>query len=131
MAIFQDADPHTHAVRGVETALALCDLANPRRQEDKQSVLAVHMGINSGLALVGSTRFEGARGSRWTFTASGQVTNLAARLARSAQKSELIAGVATVARLGDRYRIESLGPERLKNMLDPIERYRIVGRMTE
>lgn len=126
MAIFQDTDPRRHAVCGVETALALRDLATPSRRED--GVLAVHMGINSGLARVGSTRFEGARGSRWTFTASGQVTNLAARLAKSAQKDELIASVAIVARLGDHYRIESLGPDRLKNLSDPIERYRIVGR---
>jgi len=128
MAIFEDADRQAHAVRGVETALALRDLATPRRREDRKGVLAVHMGINSGMAQVGSTRFEGARGSRWTFTATGPVTNVAARLAGSAQEGELIGSAATVARLGDGYRIERLGPARLKNLSDPVERYRIVGR---
>ena len=47
--------------------------------------LSIHMGLNSEFALVGSTRFEGLHGSRWTFTASGSVTNLAARLAGIAE----------------------------------------------
>jgi DNA-binding response OmpR family regulator len=131
MAIFQDADARAHAERGVETALALRDLARPRQGQERPGVLGVHMGINSGVAQVGSTRFEGARGSRWTFTASGPVTNLAARFARSAAEGELIAGASTVARVGERYRIERLGIERLKNVLDPVERYRIAGRAGE
>ena len=85
------------------------------------------MGINSGVALVGSTRFEGLRGTRWTFTASGPVTNLAARLAAAAASGQVLAGPETVRRLRDRYRLEKLGPQPLKNILEDVEGHRVLG----
>jgi hypothetical protein len=42
--------------------------------------VTVHMGLNSGLAAVVSTKFAGATGPRWTFTVTGPVTGLAARI---------------------------------------------------
>jgi class 3 adenylate cyclase len=85
------------------------------------------MGINSGTALVGSTRFEGLRGSRWTFTASGPVTNLAARLAGAAEAGQILAGPETVRRLGDRYVVESLRREGLKNIGEAIDIHRVMA----
>jgi class 3 adenylate cyclase len=55
------------------------------------------------------------------------VTNLAARLAGVAGEGQIIAGPETVSRLGGRYRLERLGRERLKNMSDTIDLYRILG----
>jgi class 3 adenylate cyclase len=81
------------------------------------------MGINSGTALVGSTRFEGRRGARWTFTASGPVTNLAARLAGIATPGAILLGPETARRLEARYPLQRLSPEPLKNMATPIEVY--------
>ncbi len=43
--------------------------------------IGVHVGVNSGVAAVGATKIEGMAGTRWTYTASGSVTNVAARLA--------------------------------------------------
>jgi class 3 adenylate cyclase len=43
--------------------------------------IRLHVGINSGTAAVGATKIEGTAGTRWTYTASGPVTNVAARLA--------------------------------------------------
>ena len=45
----------------------------------------VHIGIASGECDVGATQFHGAAGERWTYTASGTVTNLAARLCDQAR----------------------------------------------
>src|ERR1700730_3490403 len=92
MAIFQDGDPAAHAARTVNAALMLLALTEALNQTELEHPLAIHIGINSGLALVGSTRFEGRRGTRWTFTASGIVTTLAARLASSAGDGEILAG---------------------------------------
>jgi adenylate cyclase len=89
--------------------------------------LAIHMGLNSGLALVGSTHFEGGQGTRWTFTASGPVTNLAARLAATAQAGQLLVGPETVRRLGNRYQVERLGCEHLKNLAQAVDIYRVLG----
>lgn len=127
MAIFQDADAQAHACRAVDTALALLGAANGVYPEGGEGPLSIHMGINSGVAFVGSTRFEGLRGTRWTFTASGHVTNLAARLAAAATPGQILAGAETVRRIGDRYRLDRLGPERLKNLAEAVELYQILG----
>ena len=87
----------------------------------------MHMGINSGMALVGSTRFEGLRGTRWTFTASGPVTNLAARLASIAAAGQILTGPETVRRLGKRYRLTRLGREHLKNIAEAVDIYHVLG----
>jgi class 3 adenylate cyclase len=128
MAIFQDADRDTHAVKAVETALAVqADTELLNRQSDEPP-LAIHIGVNSGPTLVGSTRFEGMRGARWTFTATGNVTNLAARLAAAAESGQIIAGPETVRRLGNRYQLERLGLDRLKNIADHVTLHRVLGR---
>jgi DNA-binding response OmpR family regulator len=127
MAIFQDADPRAHAVRATGAAIRLLGLTEQLNAENPAHPLAIHMGINSGTALVGSTRFEGLRGSRWTFTASGPVTNLAARLAGAAEAGQILAGPETVRRLGDRYVVESLRREGLKNIGEAIDIHRVMA----
>lgn len=127
MAIFQDGDPVAHSVRAVNAALMLLALTEALNQKELDNPLAIHIGINSGPALVGSTRFEGRRGTRWTFTASGMVTTLAARLAGTAGDGEILAGPETVRRLGGRYRVERVGRERLKNLTEAIEVHRIIS----
>jgi class 3 adenylate cyclase len=127
MAIFQDADINAHTVAAVETALALLGATEKLNRTHAAPPLAIHMGINSGRALVGSTRFEGAHGTRWTFTASGLVTNLAARLAAKAEAGQLLAGPETVRRLGPRYHVTRLGHEYLKNLDQAVDIYHISG----
>ncbi len=121
MAIFQDEDIQVHSVKAVDTALALLATTDALNQVNREQPLAIHLGINSGMALVGSTRFEGLRGTRWTFTASGPVTNLAARLASIAEAGQILVGPETVRRLGDRYCLQRLGHEHLKNIAEAVE----------
>ena len=125
MAIFQDTDPPGHAVRAVETALALLGVTEALNRENREYPIAIRIGLSSGTALVGSTRFEGLRGARWTFTASGIVTNLAARLAAIADAGQILAGPETVRRLGDRYRLDPVPGERLKNIGQAIDLFRV------
>jgi len=127
MAIFQDADVHRHAIKAAETALALLAATDALNRDNRAQPLAIHMGINSGVALVGSTRFEGVRGTRWTFTASGPVTNMAARLASIADAGQILLGPQTVHRLGDRYRLQRLGRELLKNIAEAVDVHHILG----
>jgi DNA-binding response OmpR family regulator len=127
MVIFQAADVQAHTVTAVQTALALLGVTEALNRTNSAPPLAIHMGLNSGLALVGSTRFEGAQGTRWTFTASGLVTNLAARLAATAKAGQLLVGAETVRRLGERYHVERLGREHLKNLAQAVDIYRVLG----
>lgn len=127
MAIFQAPDVYAHPATAVDTALALLAATETLNRANSAQPLSIHMGLSSGLALVGSTRFEGIRGTRWTFTASGSVTNLASRLAATAEAGQLLVGPETVRRLGDRYHVERLSRERLKNLNEAVDIYRVLG----
>jgi class 3 adenylate cyclase len=127
MAIFQEMDRHVHAIQAIDTALALLAVTETLNQDNREHPLAIHMGLNSGIALVGATRFEGLRGIRWTFTASGSVTNLAARLAGVAEAGQILVGPETVRRLGNRYSLERIGHERLKNIVETVEVHCVLG----
>ena len=127
LAIFHDADRLKHPAIGVDTALSLLAATDQLNQKTEQSPLAIHMGLSSGTALVGSARLEGQRGTRWIYTASGPVINLAARLASVAAAGQIMVGPEMVSRLGQRYRLENLGPRPLRNISEPVEICRVLG----
>lgn len=127
MTIFQNNDPQMHAVRSVETAFSLLIATDTLNRENNHHPLSIHIGINSGTALVGSTRFEGLRRTRWTFTATGPVTNLSARLVASAGPGHILIGPETMLRLGERYRLEKVSRQHLKNIVEAIDVYRVLG----
>jgi DNA-binding response OmpR family regulator len=127
MVIFQHGGPEEHATNAVDAALMLLALTEALNHTEVETPLSIHVGINSGGAYVGSTHFEGRRGTRWTFTASGLVSAVAARLAGLAQDGQIVAGPETVRRLGDRYHLDPVGAVRLKNITEPIEAQRILG----
>jgi class 3 adenylate cyclase/HAMP domain-containing protein len=88
--------------------------------------IQLHMGINTGEALVGATKLGGAGSQRWTFTATGPTTNVAARFAGSAQASEIVVGPATAERIRQHFVLESLGERTFKNVSQPIAVYRVI-----
>ena len=76
-----------------------------------------------------STRCERLRGTFWTVTASGPVTNLAARLGAAAAPGTILVGPETAERLSSAFVLESLGPQAFKN-LEAVEVYRLLGEKT-
>ena len=122
MAIFQDLGPADHAHSAVDSAVALFAETDRLNGDNKVQPLQLHMGLNSGRALVGSTRIEGRNGSLWVFSATGQVINLASRLAGLAGEGNLLVGPETAGRLGADYKLTNLGRQNIRNM-DPIEVY--------
>lgn len=92
--------------------------------------MTVNLGINSGLAVVGSTKFEAATGTRWTFTASGPVTNMAARMGVLANGGAIYVGEATMQRLDDAFALCALGPQAFKNVREPVVVYEALGQQT-
>lgn len=121
MLIFQDSDPQKHAIMAVDTALALFAVTRALNEDNTEHPLELHMGINSGIASVGSTRYEGQATARWVFTADGLVANLAARLASLAESGQILIGPETASRLEDRYPLQKLGRKPLKNIAEPID----------
>jgi class 3 adenylate cyclase len=129
MVIFQDPDPHRHAQAAVLTAQGIQRRAveiNTER-DDAFDPITMHVGVNSGIASVGATKIEGLAGTRWTYTASGPTTNIAARLAALAEGGAVVISEETHRRLGDGSRFEDLGPQLLKNVAEPIRAYRLAN----
>jgi class 3 adenylate cyclase/HAMP domain-containing protein len=84
--------------------------------------VALHMGINTGEALVGATKL----GTRWVFTASGPTTNVAARFAGSAKGGEIFVGPPTAERIRQYFVLESLGERSFKNVSQPIKVFKVI-----
>ena len=88
--------------------------------------IELHMGINTGEALLGATKLGGAGSQRWTFTATGPTTNVAARLAASAEGGDIAVGPVTAERIKNRFVLESLGEKTFKNVSQPLAVYRVI-----
>ena len=127
MVIFRDADPSRHARAAITAALAIQRRTREINAElqGQSEPIVMHLGVNSGIASVGATKIEGAAGSRWTYTASGSTTNVAARVAALSEGGAIILSEATRRRLGDEFPVEDLGLQALKNVPEPVRVYRL------
>lgn len=122
MIIFKDHDARTNAINSVKAAFEIYD----RNREINRGLRAdfgsidVNIGINSGQALVGMTRFKGSTGTRMTYTASGLVTNLAARLADYAKGGDILVGEETHRLIEGLFPIYDRGIAELEGIEDPV-----------
>jgi class 3 adenylate cyclase len=101
MVIFLDSDPGKHSIR-------------------------VNIGISSGEVYLGSTKMRGAGGDRWTFTASGKVTILAARLSEFGRGAQILVSEETASRNGAGFSMKPLGTVALKNLEHPSKIFQVV-----
>jgi class 3 adenylate cyclase len=81
------------------------------------------VGVNTGVAVIGSVGSEAQR----SFSAIGDTTNVAARLQTVAAPGEVVISAATLAQLGGRAIVESIGPVELKGKSQPVESYRLLS----
>lgn len=127
MAVFRDAAPDTHAVRAVAAANGIQE-ATRRINQSAQERCGVHIGIASGPATVGAQTLELRTGSRWTWTATGSVTNLAARLMQMCRPGDTLMSEETARRAGMHWRSTALPPTSLKGFEEPVRVHRLEGR---
>ena len=76
---------------------------------------------------MGATRFEGMSAARWTYTASGLTTVLAARIAGIADGGKILLGPETVNRVQADFLIKPFGEHHLKNISKPMSIHRLVA----
>lgn len=129
MVIFGAGGREEHAVAAVQAALAIRALTTDEnlRVQGAHPAITVNIGISSGECDVGATRFKGAGGDRWTFTASGPATNLAARLGDLAQGGEILLADETARRVRGQFELRDLGRHTLKNIAVPVEAWAVLG----
>jgi len=128
MIVFSDHEARTNAVNAVRAAFDIHDLTGKISGEvcSGQQQLRVNMGINSGTALVGMTRFQGTLGTRMTYTASGPVTILAARLAELAQGGDILIGEETKNLIENLWPVYDRGFVELKGIDKPVHVYSLL-----
>ena len=129
MVIFADTDLQRHARKAVQTALEIMHHARQLNAQFQETFapIYVHIGINSGLALVGATKLEGANSTRWIYTASGPVTNMAARIAALGEGGMILVGPETAQRLTGLFPMQAIGQHQLRNIAEKVLIYRILG----
>ena len=133
MIIFQAEDGDEHACNAFRAAAAIQTITQnmQNRLNPGEEQVRINIGINSGKALVGFSRFRAASGNRFTFTASGRTTIIAARLADLATQGSILIGAETVKRLSrggepsGRRKLQFLGRRQLKNINTPEEVFRL------
>jgi class 3 adenylate cyclase len=127
MAIFQ-GDEREHALNAATAALQIRKKTNDTNHE-LQGIfppVVVNIGINLGKAFVGMSKFIGDSHTRMTFTASGSVTNLAARLSSACREGEILVGSETARRIKDTMVLWERGLMRFKNFREPIHVFSLV-----
>jgi class 3 adenylate cyclase len=127
MVIFLDSDPVQHARKAVRAALEIQaeSLKTGKDKDPDRFDIRVNIGVHSGQVYLGSTKMRGSEGERWTFTASGPVTIMAARLSGYAQNGQILIGEETAKRIEESVPISSLGVVPLKNIKAPEEIYEV------
>lgn len=130
MIIFKNDDARTNAINAVRAAFDIYERSfdlNRKLSKDFEP-LNVNMGINSGTALLGLTKFKGSSETRMTYTATGPVTNLAARLADYAQGGDILIGEATKQVIEGMWPIYDLGEVLLKGIDKAVRIYSLKRR---
>lgn len=81
------------------------------------------MGIASGQALVGPSRFMGSEYTRMTYTASGTVTNLAARLSGLARGGDILVCPKTKELVSEQWPLIDRGEMVIKGLEETVRVY--------
>jgi class 3 adenylate cyclase len=127
MIIFKNHDAKTNAINSVKAAFEIAErnrtinLSLIKNMDPAMEPIDVNIGINSGSALVGMTRFKGSLDTRMTYTASGSVTNIASRLSDHAKGGDILIGEDTQKMIQGLWPVYELGPVSLKGLKNPLQ----------
>ena len=123
MVLFLNEDEETNALEAVRTALLIREKTTQIFEKCSMLYrpLDINMGINSGRALVGAAKFETYSGSRWTYTARGNLTNVAARIGAQASGGSIYLSKSTADRVKGHFHPKPKGRFKLKNVSEEVE----------
>jgi class 3 adenylate cyclase len=127
MVLFLNEDEKANALEAAQTALSIREKSSRIFEECSalHRPLNINMGINSGQALVGAAKFETYSGSRWTYTARGNLINVAARIGAQASGGSIYLSKSTADRVKGHFSPKPRGRFKLKNVSEEIEIYEL------
>jgi class 3 adenylate cyclase/predicted ATPase len=120
--------PQAHeddAQRAVRTGLGILDTLgnlNTRLKREKGIQLAIHMGIHTGLVVVGGMGEAGRQGQ----LALGEVPNLTARIEGLAAPNTIAVSEATYRLVQGYFECQALGAQTLRGVAEPVQVYRVL-----
>ena len=127
MIIFGSDDQRANAINAVKAAFDIFDMNKQvNRDLGMEEPINVNIGINSGKALIGMSKFKGSLETRLTYTATGPVTNVAARLADLAKGGDILIGEETKRLINGLWPIYEVGEVRLKGIDRSIKVYSLI-----
>lgn len=113
-------DDAERAVRaGLDLARAVAEIPT-----EDGSMLAVRVGIATGLVMVGMAIGQGSAQEQ---AVVGDAPNLAARLQGLARPGTVVVGASTRLLLGDLFDLDDLGPRALKGFDKPVAAWSVIG----
>ncbi len=124
MAIFNPhADQPDHAIRAVQAGISVQQALFRYHRQRRKGERGFHfgIGINTGLAIVGNS------GAQWryTYTAIGDTTNIAARITAAVPAYEIWISQATCEQLDGKFNVVPLTPMQFKGKKNPTELFRV------
>ncbi|MGE3537355.1 MAG: adenylate/guanylate cyclase domain-containing protein [Candidatus Tectimicrobiota bacterium] len=129
MAIFTAHHPRTHAMNATRAAVTIraqaerLDTAKPL----SAPAILVNIGLCTGPVLLGATHMSTDSGQeRLTYTASGMVTNLAARLCALATHGDIYLSETTAHLVRQQFAVEEPTYEHLKHISGETRVYKLV-----
>ena len=127
--MFADEDRSKHVWKAGRAALAISQAAADLREElsGVEVPIVANMGINAGIASVGLKAVDASSGSRWRYGASGAVVNIAARVRELAHDGSILLSADAAARVQDDFKLEDMGEHALKNVMNRVRVYRLIG----
>jgi class 3 adenylate cyclase/predicted ATPase len=111
------------AERAVRAALAVA-AAVSSMATGAGNLLAVRIGIATGLVVVGALLGEGAATEE---AVTGETPNLAARLQQAAEPGTIVIADSTRRLVGDLFELVGLGSLQLRGFAEPVQAWRVVG----
>ncbi len=115
-----------HPENAIRTALEMMAATREirkMRQEKGQEVFDIGIGINTGTAIIGNIGSE----NRMDYTVIGDCVNVAARLEQMANGGEILVGEKTCLQNTGNFHFESRGEVYVKNKLEPVICYNVLG----
>ncbi len=119
-----------HPENAIRTALEMEAALQKIRKDRKkrgQAIFEVGIGINTGAAIIGNIGSE----NRMDYTVIGDCVNVAARLEQMAKGGEIIIGEQAYLQNTGGFHFESRGEVYVKNKLEPVICYNVLGYATK